>query len=64
MLKSCGTFLSVGKEEYAVEYALEYGFLRLSSETRERLGIPVMLVELGMPHVVLLVVMYFSNWHV
>ena len=35
------------KEEYAVEYALEYGFLRLSSESRKKLGIPVLLVELG-----------------
>lgn len=34
------------KEEYAVEYALEYGFLRLSSESRKKLGIPVLLVEL------------------
>lgn len=33
-------------EEYAVEYALEYGFLRLSSESRKKLGIPVLLVEL------------------
>ena len=41
--------LSLGekKEEYAVEYALEYGFLRLSSESRKKLGIPVLLVELG-----------------
>ena len=35
------------KEEYAVEYALEYGFLRLSPESRKKLGIPVLLVELG-----------------
>ncbi|KAL9950217.1 hypothetical protein ACROYT_G042689 [Oculina patagonica] len=34
------------KEEYAVEYALEYGFLRLSAESRKKLGIPVLLVEL------------------
>ncbi|KAM7447094.1 hypothetical protein ABFA07_004733 [Porites harrisoni] len=34
------------KEEYAVEYALEYGFLRLSPESRKKLGIPVLLVEL------------------
>ncbi|KAK2547461.1 Membralin, partial [Acropora cervicornis] len=33
-------------EEYAVEYALEYGFLRLSAESRKKLGIPVLLVEL------------------
>ena len=40
-------FFCLGKEEYAVEYALEYGFLRLSPETRKKLGIPVMLIELG-----------------
>lgn len=31
---------------YAVEYALEYGYLRLSPATRQRLGIPVMVVQL------------------
>lgn len=40
-------FVGEKKEEYAVEYALEYGFLRLSSESRKKLGIPVLLVELG-----------------
>lgn len=40
-------FIGEKKEEYAVEYALEYGFLRLSSESRKKLGIPVLLVELG-----------------
>jgi hypothetical protein len=30
-----------------VEYALEYGFLRLSPKTRQRLNITVMLVTLG-----------------
>lgn len=40
-------FLGEKKEEYAVEYALEYGFLRLSAESRKKLGIPVLLVELG-----------------
>ena len=34
-------------DEYIMEYSLEYGFLRLSSSTRERLGIPVMVVQLG-----------------
>lgn len=39
-------FAGEKKEEYAVEYALEYGFLRLSAESRKKLGIPVLLVEL------------------
>ncbi|XP_068599432.1 LOW QUALITY PROTEIN: membralin [Brachionichthys hirsutus] len=34
------------QEEYIVEYSLEYGFLRLSQSTRQRLHIPVMLVTL------------------
>lgn len=34
-------------EEYIVEYSLEYGFLRLSQSTRQRLSIPVMVVTLG-----------------
>lgn len=34
-------------EEYIVEYSLEYGFLRLSQSTRQRLNIPVMVVTLG-----------------
>ncbi|KAJ6664231.1 hypothetical protein lerEdw1_008450 [Lerista edwardsae] len=33
-------------EEYIVEYSLEYGFLRLSPSTRQRLHIPVMVVTL------------------
>ncbi|XP_077980979.1 membralin-like isoform X2 [Glandiceps talaboti] len=33
-------------DEYVMEYSLEYGFLRLSPQTRERLGIPVMVVQL------------------
>ncbi|XP_071800387.1 membralin-like [Asterias amurensis] len=33
-------------DEYIMEYSLEYGFLRLSSSTREKLGIPVMVVQL------------------
>ena len=36
------------EEKYIVEYALEYGFLRLSPSTRQRLNITVMLVTLGM----------------
>ncbi|CAM9235100.1 unnamed protein product, partial [Lampetra planeri] len=32
--------------EYVVEYSLEYGFLRLSHATRQRLHIPVMVVSL------------------
>lgn len=35
------------QEEYIVEYSLEYGFLRLSQNTRQRLNIPVMVVTLG-----------------
>ncbi|KAK2086822.1 hypothetical protein P7K49_032729 [Saguinus oedipus] len=31
--------------EYIVEYSLEYGFLRLSQATRQRLSIPVMVVR-------------------
>jgi len=34
------------EQAYIVEYALEYGFLRLSQDTRQRLGIPVKLVTL------------------
>uniref|UniRef100_UPI0037E7958D membralin isoform X2 n=2 Tax=Semicossyphus pulcher TaxID=241346 RepID=UPI0037E7958D len=34
------------QEEYMVEYSLEYGFLRLSQSTRQRLNIPVMVVTL------------------
>lgn len=33
-------------EEYIVEYSLEYGFLRLSPGTRQRLNIPVKIVTL------------------
>ena len=35
------------EEKYIVEYALEYGFLRLSPKTRQRLNITVTLVTLG-----------------
>ncbi|XP_041695750.2 membralin isoform X1 [Coregonus clupeaformis] len=34
------------QEQYIVEYSLEYGFLRLSQTTRQRLNIPVMVVTL------------------
>ncbi|KAL4236457.1 hypothetical protein ACF0H5_004843 [Mactra antiquata] len=34
------------EEKYIVEYALEYGFLRLSPKTRQRLNLTVMLVTL------------------
>ena len=34
-------------EKYIVEYSLEYGFLRLSPKTRQRLNITVLLVTLG-----------------
>lgn len=32
-----------------MEYSLEYGFLRLSQATRQRLSVPVMVVTLGEP---------------
>ncbi|KAK3755625.1 hypothetical protein QZH41_017611 [Actinostola sp. cb2023] len=35
------------KEEYAMEYSLEYGFLRLTPATRKRLNISVLTVELN-----------------
>lgn len=35
------------EDKYLVEYSLEYGFLRLSDETRKRLKIPVCSVELN-----------------
>lgn len=35
------------EDRYLVEYSLEYGFLRLSDETRKRLNIPVCSVELN-----------------
>uniref|UniRef100_T1JGY6 Membralin n=1 Tax=Strigamia maritima TaxID=126957 RepID=T1JGY6_STRMM len=34
------------EDEYIVEYSLEYGFLRLSPNTRQRLNIPVKIVTL------------------
>uniref|UniRef100_A0A1Q3FUA9 Putative agap005164-pa-like protein n=2 Tax=Culex tarsalis TaxID=7177 RepID=A0A1Q3FUA9_CULTA len=37
------------EEQYIVEYSLEYGFLRLSADTRQRLNIPVHVVRLD-PH--------------
>ena len=40
-------FIVWPEEKYIVEYALEYGFLRLSPKTRHRLNITVMLVTLG-----------------
>jgi hypothetical protein len=35
------------EEHHILEYSLEYGFLRLSPETRQRLNIEVLLVTLG-----------------
>lgn len=35
------------EEQHILEYSLEYGFLRLSPETRQRLNIEVLLVTLG-----------------
>lgn len=40
-------FIVWPEEKYIVEYALEYGFLRLSPKTRQKLNITVMLVTLG-----------------
>ncbi|XP_073999757.1 membralin isoform X2 [Rhodnius prolixus] len=37
---------AVGEDEYIVEYSLEYGLLRLSPSTRQKLNIPVMTVRL------------------
>ena len=37
------------EEQHILEYSLEYGFLRLSPETRQRLKIEVLLVALGRP---------------
>lgn len=34
-------------DQYVVEYSLEYGFLRLSAATRQRLNIPVLVVTLN-----------------
>lgn len=34
------------EEEYIVEYSLDYGLLRLSPATRQKLNIPVMVVNL------------------
>lgn len=45
----CFSFLCIiilSGEEYIVEYALEYGHLRLSPATREKLGVPVRLIQL------------------
>ncbi len=38
-------FLKV-EDNYIIEYSLEYGFLRLSPQTRQKLNITVMLVTL------------------
>ncbi len=35
------------EEQHILEYSLEYGFLRLSPETRQRLNLEVLLVTLG-----------------
>lgn len=37
---------ALGEDEYIVEYSLEYGLLRLSPSTRQKLNIPVMTVRL------------------
>lgn len=50
MLSVCFCVSVWPQEEYIVEYSLEYGFLRLSQSTRQRLNIPVMVVTLGESH--------------
>lgn len=45
-LLSFRLFLAWADGQYVVEYSLEYGFLRLSAATRQRLNIPVALVVL------------------
>ena len=50
------------EEKYIVEYSLEYGFLRLSPKTRQRLNITVMLVTLGKIHHCFLCVSVDSIW--
>ncbi|XP_061834283.2 membralin isoform X1 [Nerophis lumbriciformis] len=44
--QSCFVVPAWPLEEYMVEYSLEYGFLRLSQSTRQKLNIPVMVVTL------------------
>jgi hypothetical protein len=39
-------FSVLPEEDYIVEYSLEYGFLRLSPGTRQKLNIPVKIVTL------------------
>ena len=41
-------FVESSEDEYAMEYSLEFGFLRLSQTARSRLKIPLMVVQLGM----------------
>ncbi|CAF3293018.1 unnamed protein product, partial [Rotaria sp. Silwood2] len=36
------------EEHHILEYSLEYGFLRLSSQTRQRLNIEVLLLTLDL----------------
>lgn len=49
ILRGCFIFIVSSvwpEEEYIVEYSLEYGFLRLSPGTRQKLNIPVKIVTL------------------
>jgi hypothetical protein len=52
-------FLESHEEEYAMEYSLEFGFLRLSQTARSRLKIPVMVVHLGMLYIV-----WYCVWYI
>jgi hypothetical protein len=44
-----------------VEYALEYGFLRLSPKTRQKLNITVMLVTLGKLYILLPLLYWYKD---
>lgn len=46
MIVFCHSIAVWPEENYIVEYSLEYGFLRLSAATRERLKIPIQVVNL------------------
>lgn len=41
------TYADRDEQEYSIEYSLEFGFLRLSPATRQKLGVNVMVVHLG-----------------
>lgn len=49
-------------EDHILEYSLEYGFLRLSPETRQRLNIEVLLVTLGKTRKSNWIFVFISFW--